>query len=234
MATTNQRKQRRTEEEKNITLKIGEHTIQQSEAAKILGIIMNSRLDYTNHLFGIPGDPEEVGLVKKLAKRIGLAYKVQHLPFKMRRMVLSGIFLSKMMYGIELWGAATKGQIHQIELLQQKATKLITKNPWRITAEENRKQCGWMKVEDTIKLKTLTLLHKARTYQTIPYLERYVGRGRRSVESKIPEYEDEQGQVVKRATISRFSNLWNDLPLTVRSAEIKTFKREARAYIEKS
>ena len=37
---------------------------------------------------------------------------------------------------------------------------------------------------------------------------------------------------VKRATISRFSSLWNDLPLTVRSAEIKTFKREARAHIE--
>ena len=222
----------RTEEEKNIKLKIGEHIIEQSEAAKILGIIMNSRLDYTNHLFGIPGDPEEVGLVKKLAKRIGLAYKIKHLPFKMRRMILSGIFLSKMMYGMELWGAATKGQIHQIELLQQKAAKLITKNPWRITAEENRKQCGWMRVEDSIKLRTLTLLHKARTHQTIPYLERCVGRGRRSIESKIPEYGDEQGQVVKRATISRFSSLWNDLPLTVRSAEIKTFKREARAHIE--
>ena len=138
-----------------------------------------------------------------------------------------------MMYGMELWGAATKGQIRQIELLQQRASRIVTKNPRRITAAENRKQCGWMGVEDTIKLRTLTLLHKARTHQSIPYFERFVGKGRRSIESKIPEYGDEQGQVVKKSTIGRFISLWNVLPLTVRESSIKAFKREARAFIEK-
>ena len=88
---------------------------------------MNSKLDFSNHLFGIPGDEEEIGLVRKLSKRIGLAYKIQHLPFRMRKMIMSGTFLSKMMYGMEIWGAATKGQINQIELLQQRAMRMITK-----------------------------------------------------------------------------------------------------------
>ena len=223
----------KTDEEKEIFIKIGEHNIKQSDTAKILGVIINSKLDFTNHLFGIPGDKDEVGLVRNLSKRIGLAYKIQDLPFKMRKMIVTGTFLTKMMYGMELWGAATKGQVRQIELLQQRASRMVTKNPRRFTAAENRKQCGWMGVEDTIKLRTLTLLHKARTHQSIPYFERFVGKGRRSIESKIPEYGDEQGQVVKKSTIGRFISLWNALPLTVRESSIKAFKREARAFIEK-
>ena len=224
---------KKTDEEKEITIEVGEHSIKQTDTAKILGVIINSKLDFTNHLFGVPGDNEEVGLVRKLSNRIGLAYRVQDLPFKMRKMVVTGTFLSKMMYGMELWGASTKGQIKQIELLQQRASRMVTKNPRRITAAENRKQCGWMSVEDTIKLRTLTLLHKARIHQSIPYFERFVGRGRRSIDSKIPEYGDEQGQVVKKSTIGRFTKLWNALPLTVRESSIKTFKVEARAFIEK-
>merc|ERR1712024_253910 len=109
--------------------------------------------------------------------------------------------MSKMMYGMELWGAATKGQIRQIETLQKRAARLITRNPKSFSSEGNLMQCGWIDVEDTIKLRTLTMMHKARVNQTIPYFEKYVGRGRSAIESKIPVYEDTQGQVVKRSTI---------------------------------
>ena len=223
----------KTKEEKEISIKIGGHDIKQSETAKILGVIMNNKLDFSNHLFGVPGDLEETGLVRKLSRRIGLAFKIQHLPFKMRKMVMEAVFMSKMMYGMELWGAATKGQIRQIETLQKRAARLITRNPKSFSSEGNLKQCGWIDVEDTIKLRTLTMMHKARVNQTIPYFEKYVGRGRSAIESKIPVYEDSQGQVVKRSTIPRFCTLWNSLPQTCRTAPIKSFKREVKQFLAK-
>ena len=222
----------RSEEVERITIRVGEHEIRQSTTARVLGITINSHLDFSNHLFGEPGEDGDEGLVKKLSKRIGLAYKIKNLPFRMRKMIITGTFLSKLAYGIEIWGAATKGQIRQIQLLQQRASRLVTNNPRRISSKENLKQCGWMEVEGMRDLKTLTLLHKARVHQNITYLEKWIGRGRRSIDSKITEYETEQGRILKNSTVARFIRLWNSLPVSTRGEPIKTFKKAAKAFLE--
>ena len=223
----------RSEEVERLSLRIGKHEIQQSPTARLLGITINSHLDFSNHLFGEPGEDGDEGLIKKLSKRIGLAYKIKHLPFRMRKMIITGTFLSKLAYGIEIWGAASRGQIRQIELLQQRASRLITNNPRRISSKENLKQCGWIEVADLRDLKTLTLLHKVRVNQNIKYLEKWIGRGRKDMDSKITEYETEQGLILKNSTVPRFIRLWNRLPAEARREPIKSFKKVAKTFLEK-
>ena len=222
----------RSEDAENIKIKVGKHEIPQSPHAKILGLLVNKHLDWTTHLFGIEGDKNEEGLVRKLSKRIGLAYKVQHLPFKLRKMIITGTFLAKLTYGIEIWGSVTNGQRRQIELLQNRAARMITKNHRSVTAKENLKECGWLSVENLIKLKTLTLLQKEREKQSIPYFVKLVGRGRNEMSSKIPEYESEQGRIVKNATVGRFIKEWNNLPLNIRKTPSKEFKKVVKLFIE--
>ena len=222
----------RTEDDKKLTLKIGDQEIAQSRCAKILGVLVNSQLDWTSHLHGIPGDEEEVGLLKKLSNRIGLAHKVKNLPFKLRKMVITGTFLSKLSYGLEVWGSATKGQLNQVGQLEKMAARMVTKNHRSVSSAENFKQCGWLNIENLIKLKTLTFFYKLRMSQTVPYFEKLIGRGRKEFSSRFPEYEQEQGRSVKYGTVSRFKRLWNDLPEEVRTAPAKQFKKVARSYIE--
>ena len=57
-------------------------------------------------------------------------------------------------------------------------------------------------------------------------------RGRRSIDSKITEYETEQGLILKNSTVARFIRLWNSLPAAARGEPIKTFKKAAKAFLE--
>ena len=222
----------RTEDENAITIRIGEHEIKQSESAKILGVTFDKTLEFKNHLFGVPGSEVkgEEGLIKQLKKRIGLAYKIKNLPFKIRKMIMTAIFSAKMTYGMEVWGAATKGQIHQVQLLQKRAARIITRSPRSVSTSDTLKQCGWMDVQSQIDFKTICLIHKTRINQSIPYFEKHIGRGRDPLSFKIPVYGEEEGLLVKRATLGRFKRLWNQLPDEVRKASITGFKRALKVY----
>ena len=50
--------------------------------------------------------------------------------------------------------------------------------------------------------------------------------------SKIPEYESEQGRIVKNATVGRFIKEWNNLPLNIRKTPSKEFKKVVKLFIE--
>ena len=48
-------------------------------------------------------------------------------PFKTRKMLADGIFMSKLIYLIPLWGGCEKYLIRSLQVIQNKAARVVTK-----------------------------------------------------------------------------------------------------------
>ena len=114
-------------ESNNIKLKVNINEEEKTETSseKLLGIIVNNSLTWKNHLFG---NEEEPGLVKNLSKRIGILTKLRkYLTDKKFKQIVDGIFISKLIYGITVWGfSLNRKELRKLQVSYNKCLRLIS------------------------------------------------------------------------------------------------------------
>ena len=94
-------------------------------------------------------------LVSKLRKRIsGLAQIKFLLPFRLRKIVTEGMFNSVLAYCLPVFGGLDKGDIREIQVLQNKAARLVCKAPPRANRAELYQRLGWLTVNQQISYHT--------------------------------------------------------------------------------
>ena len=101
----------------NQNLSLGIHicgeTKKESTSEKLLGVVINNTATFKHHLYG---DEENKGLPKQLSTRVGMMKKLKkHLPPGQLRVLMDGLFNSKMLYGITV---AAWMKIRTLELAQ--------------------------------------------------------------------------------------------------------------------
>ena len=75
---------------------------EESESEKLLGVIVNNTLTWKDHIYG---NDENQGLLKQLSKRIGILKKLRPLMNNKKfKQVVAGLFTSKLIYCIAVWG----------------------------------------------------------------------------------------------------------------------------------
>ena len=89
----------------------------ETESEKLLGVIVNNCLNWKSHLYG---NDEEIGLVKSLSKRIGILSKLRkYLPDRKFKQIADGLFTSKLIYCMTVWGYnLTKQEMRKLQILQ--------------------------------------------------------------------------------------------------------------------
>ena len=86
----------------NMDISVCDETVSESISEKLLGLIVNNTLTWKDHLFG---NEENSGLIKELSKRIGILKKLRkYIPDKKFKQIVSGIFTSKLIYCMTVWG----------------------------------------------------------------------------------------------------------------------------------
>ena len=86
-----------------MSLNVDGHEVTETASEKLLGIVVNQLGTWKNHLHG---DDENLGLLKELSKRIGILKKLRkYLPAARFKMLVNGIWNSKLQYGISVWGS---------------------------------------------------------------------------------------------------------------------------------
>ena len=92
--------------------------LERSYSTKYLGLILDKDLTWKPHLYYMQ---------KKLAQGVGLMAKMRkHLSNKNFLSLYYAFFYSNVFYGILGWGSATKSAIMPIQVLQNKAIRIIT------------------------------------------------------------------------------------------------------------
>ena len=106
--------------------------------SKLLGVYVHEEMKWAEYILN-----NEHSLVKNLNRRLaGLKKICKYSDFKTRLMVGNGIFTSKLIYLIPLWGGAEGYLIRILQVIQNKAAKYITKRGPETSTLERLNECG--------------------------------------------------------------------------------------------
>ena len=119
-------------------------------------------------------------LLKKLKKRLaGLSHLRNILHFDLRKRITEGMFTSVLVYCIPVFGGCDKAEMEALQIMQNKATRLVTWSPLRTSRREMFNKLGWLTVN---QLAT----HRIRASKEPEYLGRIMSRDNRGDKIIIP------------------------------------------------
>ena len=90
--------------------------------------------------------------------------------FKTRKMLANGLFMSKLVYLMPLWGGCDKFLIKALQIVQNKAARTVTKLGIFTPVRTLLKQCGWLSVNQLVFFHTVVLLFKTLQNKSPEYL----------------------------------------------------------------
>ena len=86
-------------------------------------------------------------LLNKLQKRLtGLTNLRSIIPFKIRKRITEGMFMSVLAYRLLVFGGCNQYELEAIQVMQNQAARLVTHPPVRTPRKEIFSATGWMTV----------------------------------------------------------------------------------------
>ena len=159
--------------------------------------------------------------------------------FKTRKMVMNGLFISRLAYLMPLWGGCQKFQIRALQLMQNRAARYVTRNDVYTPVKTLLIQCGWLSVYQMIFYHTIVLFYKTKKYSAptvrlnMPnayhfYNTRAKSMGNYRVFSEIKTPSD----IALRSYRWRSVQSWNILPYEIKSIKNDVqFKKSLKVWI---
>ena len=186
-------------------------------------------------------------MLKTLNKRLGALKKVSKTAsFKSRKMIANGIIISRMIYLIPLWSGCESYLLNSLQIVQNKAARVVTKSGIRTPIKTLLKQCGWLSVAQLSVYHSLVLFYKVLQTKSPQYLysklsgvqddfyyrTRLVDNLKENQTIKLGSESQAEGDLAKRSFKYRATSQWNILPVKVRQAEtLKEFKTKLRNWV---
>jgi hypothetical protein len=107
----------------SVSLNTQAETILPSKSEKLLGGIIKQNLKFTEHI-----QDNDESMLKTLNKRLGALKKVaKSASFKSRKMIANGIIMSKLIYLIPLWSGCETYLLNSLQVVQNKAARVVTR-----------------------------------------------------------------------------------------------------------
>ena len=139
-----------------IQLDTGNELIKGDTFETLLGGIISNDLKWKQNLRDNPKS-----LIKCLTTRLKALAKISRIAsFKTRKMIGNGIFLSKLIYLIQVWGGTSDFLLSSLQIMQNKAARYITKLGSYTPVETLLTQCGWLSVQQLVVYHSLNLILK--------------------------------------------------------------------------
>ena len=88
-----------------------------------------------------------------------LSVKLQH--SRLGLMVANGIFCSKLIFQISLWGGAENYILRSLQIVQNKAARSVARRGRYTPVVELLSQCGWLSVKQLAFFHSVMLVYKA-------------------------------------------------------------------------
>ena len=229
---------RRAKPNFNIRLDTGEEIIEPSRSEKLLGGIVGQNLKFTDH---VQNDKE--ALIKVLNKRLFALRKLAFLTsFKSRKMIANGLIMSKMVYLIPLWAGTEKYLLNSLQMIQNKAARIVARKGKRTHVKVLLRECGWLSVVQLGVFHSLVTIYKIFQTKSPHYLYLKLSSDcsrvlRASSELRIRLGRQSQAgtELAKKSFKYRATRDWNMLPLEIKQArEVETFKIMLKRWVSEN
>ena len=169
-------------------------------------------------------------LVKKLRKRLtGLAHLRYIAQYQLRKTIAEGIFTSVLTYCLPVFGGGDKEHLLALQVMQNKAARIVTSSPFRRPRTEIFSQLGWLTVNQLNFYHTALSTWRIRQSSEPEYLASLLGRD--GMTGKI-QVSNTRLTLAKRSYCYRGAAEWNRLPANIRNIRtISQFKILLRKWI---
>ena len=209
--------------QESINISMDNVSLQQSnnDCENVLGVSLQQNLKWTKHV---------QNLQSKLKVRLAGLRKIRNtLGFDKRNLIAKAIFESVLVYCIPAWGGTSKGDIEDLQVLQNRAAEFVMNLPGRSNREQMFLSLGWLTVHQLSVFHTIMAVYKIRNTKEPEYLARKLNRENVRGNIIVP---NSHLTLLKRSFVFRGSELWNRLPLTIRNLEkVSEFKKELKKWV---
>jgi len=199
------------------------------ESARFLGVTVDSHLSWREHINFI---------AKKLAKNIGILYRVSHLlPEAARLNLYNSLILPYLTYCNMIWASNYDSRISKLIILQKKAIRVIAGVPKGSHTHHIFKKLNLLNLKQVRAVQIGEFVYKSQNNILPSLFHSYFIAG-----SQIHSH-DTRNATSLRATYARTNSrvfsikfygpkLWNTIPLDIRLApNIYLFKLRFKAYL---
>ena len=236
--------------------------MKETQSEKLLGVIMNNKLTWNEHLYGESWRTEgekSKGLIPQLSQRLGLLKKLSWVASKKKLKILAqGLFYSKLSYCLPLflntWGldnyrdgetratSCTKEDIRKMQVLQNQVARLQVnrrelQGKVNMSTVELLNLSGDLSVHQLGALSTIKMTKKIMMTQKPTYLAQRLqtplDRGTRSGETLAQE--KTRLGLAREGFVYRGTKLYNLLPHSMKQESIMiSFKRQAKIWVKEN
>ena len=213
------------------------HSIGRPLEVKVDGIVLKSTECETLLGCRIQGDLKWHNQVEALSKRLksrlnalsGLKYCC---PYPIRKSIAEAIFTSVLAYCLPLFGGLDKNDIQHLQIIQNKAARIVCRSPHYSKRSPLYDKLGWLTVNQLISYHTLVAIKKIRIDKEPRYLAKYLTMDSRNNRIMVP---NQMLSIMSRSFCIRGADQWNLLPYRLGVEEkIGPYKTKLRGWISKN
>jgi len=215
----------------NLQLKINGKPISNVDDCKYLGILIDSKLTWQDHIDGV---------YKKIIKFTSIFYKIrQYVNAKVLKMLYFAFVYPHLLYGIEIYGNTYKSHITKLEILNNKILRILQNKSIRTPVIELYKSYDTLSLSQLHDYQILLFVHKLLHHadKLPPVFNSYIAQNRSiyqyNTRGTLNLYLNTPHSTFgKRLLKYKGSVLWNNLPEKLKFTEnTTTFKKLLRKYI---
>ena len=174
----------------------------------LLGCDIDSNLKWANQIERVLG--------KLRSRLVGLAHIKYIVPFHLRNTITIGMFNSVLVYCLPLFGGCNVSEMKSLQVLQNRAAKLVTHSPPWTKREGMYSKLKWLTVNQLVHYHTLLTVFKIRETGEPEYLAKFLLNDNRLGSIIIPYT---NLTLARKSFVWRGSNSWNMVPLHLRSCK---------------
>ena len=199
-----------------LELKIRDNELEVVQTTKYLGLQIDCSLDWKEQIKAV---------CMKVSRAIGfLRHAKYFLPLASLKTLYTGIVEPHFRYCCSVWGCAGSTDISQLQKLQNRAARIITKSSFDTPSRPLIVELGWKTIEELIGNESKTMVFKSLNDLAPQYLcnlftknSACSSRNLRDTETdlRLPEKNSANGQ---KCFSFRGAKLWNSLPAESKTA----------------
>ena len=214
-------------EKTNIILQ--RNKITETNHAKFLGIIVDNKLSWSEQIKCVNS---KIASTRYMIGSLRNILKTEHL-----KLLYSTLMEPHLLYGITLWGGATKSKLKKTTVLQKKAIRSINKSPFNCHTEPIFKRLCLLKLSDIYVHETCKLMYKLMNKSLPVPLQKYFNtvdsvHSRNLRENRNLRKPNFKINSSTQSVLWRGPELWNSLPDKIKAIDKgKAFSKHLKNHL---
>ena len=212
----------------NDSIKVGEDIIESVSCLKYLGVMIDSRLNFNEHLDTI---------IKKISSKFGVIYRIRKsLSFFAKITLYQALIEPHFIYCSSVLFMSNQNKLQELQVLQNKFMRLLLGCDYMTRSNQMAIKLGWLKVKNKINYNVNLFVHKIKCGYLPEYLKEFMIPG-----NSIHNYNTRGNSDIRiqssRLTLSYNSvfskglTMYNNLPNEIKNeTSIHIFKRKLNEY----